>query len=259
MPKVVREDAYEGIVFLEYEEFDIGHPSFFVIGLPDAGLVGSISVGHLIRELKPDEIGGIEIERLMPPVVIIKKGEPRPPLRLFKKENLVILTSEAPIPPSSIYTLSNAILEYSVRRRIDFIVSLTGVGSPNRIKGGKPNVFWTANGKQALEEVARLGIPPFDDGLLIGPYAVILKEASRYLVNNIVLLVESFPDIPDPEAAAEVIKTFSKLTGVSIDVSKLLEEAEMIRMRTRELMRHTARVMNQMGKSMEMQPSLLYT
>lgn len=259
MVRIVREDVYEGITFLEYEDVDIGHPSFFVIGLPDAGLVGSISVNHLVRELNAREIGGIEIERLMPPVVIIKKGEPRPPLRLFQKDNIIILTSEAPIPPSSIYALSNAILEYTVKRRIDYIVSVTGVGSPNRIKNGRPRVFWSASGRKALEEVARLGIPPFDDGILIGPYAVILKEAEKYLANNIVLLVESFPDLPDPEAAAEVIKTFSTLTGITVDVSKLLEEAEAIRLRTKELMRHTAKVMNQMGKSMEMQSSLLYT
>lgn len=259
VPRAVREDYYEGVTFLEYEEFELKEPSFFVIGLPDAGLVGSISVSHMIRELKPREVGGIDIERLMPPIVLVKQGEPRPPLRLFLKDNILILSSEAPIPPSSIYPLSQAILEYTAKRRIDYIVSLTGIGSPSRIKNGQPRVFWSANGRRALEEVARLGITAFDEGILIGPYAIILKEANRFLANNIVLLVESFPDLPDPEAAAEVIKVFSKLTGISIDVSKLLEEAEMIRLKTKELMRHTAKVMNQMGKSMEMQPSLLYT
>ncbi len=259
MPEIVREEIYDGIAVYEYEEFELKEPSFFVLGLPDAGLVGGISVSHLIRTLNPREIGGIDILRMTPPIAIIKKGDPRPPLRLFAKDNMLILAAESPIPPSVIYQLSHGMLEYSVKRRIDYMVSLTGLGTPNRIEISKPKVYWAASGKKALEEVTRLGVNRLDDGILIGPYAVILKDATRYRLNSIVLLVECFPDLPDPEAAAEVLKVFSKLTGTSIDVSKLLEEAEMIRMRTKELMKHTAKVMNQMGKSMEMRPSLLYT
>jgi len=259
MPIPFREEVYDGIIILEYEDFELTSPSYLVLGLPDAGLVGSISVSHLIRELKPDEVGGIDISRMIPPVAIIKKGDPRPPLRLFRKDNVLILAAEAPIPPNSIYPLSYALLEYSVKRKIDVILSLTGVGSPNRIKSEKPKAYWAASGKKALEEAFRLDLPFFDEGILIGPYAVILKEASRYRIDNLVLLVESFPDLPDPEAAATLVQLFSKLTGLKVDITKLLEEAEIIRLRTKELMKHTAKMMSQMGKSMEMQPSLLYT
>ena len=259
MPNILREEFYNGVAIYEYEKFELKQPSFFVLGLPDAGLVGGISVSHIIKELKPKEIGGIDILRMIPPIAIIRKGEPRPPLRLFAKENLLILAAESPIPPSVIYQLSYSILEYSVKRRIDYIVSLTGIGVPNRIEISKPRVYWAVNGEKAYEEVSKIGINKFEEGILIGPYAVILKDAVKYRLNSIVLLVESFPDLPDPEAAAEVIKVFSKLTGISIDVTKLLEEAEIIRMRTKELMKQTAKVMNQIGKGMEARPSLLYT
>ncbi|MEM4475602.1 MAG: PAC2 family protein, partial [Fervidicoccaceae archaeon] len=104
-----------------------------------------------------------------------------------------------------------------------------------------------------------LGVERFEDGVLIGPYAVMLKEALRYGLDNVVILVESFPDLPDPEAASVAVGLLGKMLGISVDVSKLLEEAELIRLRTKELMKYTSRMLEQMGKSLEMRPTLLYT
>lgn len=231
-----------------------------VVGLPDAGLVGGISVSHLIRELKAREVGGIDIARMMPPLVIVKDGTPRPPLRLFlAKDSILILVAETPLPPSAYYSLSYALLDYSARRRIDYIVSLTGLSSPNRIRTDKPKPYWAASGRKAIEVAEKLGIERFNEGILIGPYAIILKECFRFRLDNIVLLVESFPDLPDPEAASVAVRLFGKLSQVEIDVSKLLEEAELIRLRTKELMRQTSKIMSQIGKGMEMQPTLIYT
>ncbi len=259
MPRITREEFYDGVLVLEYEDFDIEKPSFLVLGFPDAGLVGGISISHLIRELNPREVGGIDISRMTPPITVIKKGDPRPPLRMFLKDNILMIAAEAPIPPNVIYPLSYALLEYSVKRRIDYIVSLSGIGTLNRVNIDKPKVYWAASGREAIEKAYTLGINPFDEGVLIGPYAIILKEAMRYRMNNLVLLVESFPDLPDPEAASILLQSFSKLTGIKVNVEKLLEEAELIRLRTKELMKRTAKVMGQMGKNMEVQPSLLYT
>jgi uncharacterized protein len=259
MPQIMREEYYDGVNIIEYEKFELDKPSFLVLGFPDAGLVGGISISHLIRELNAREVGGVDVLRLTPPIAIIKEGDPRPPLRLFHYKNLLLLAAEAPIPPNAIHSLSYAILEYTVKRRIDYILSLTGIGTMNRINIEKPNVFWAASGREAVEKAYTLGIKPFDNGVLIGPYAVILKDATRYRANNIVLLVESFPDLPDPEAASVVLEYFTRLTGVKVDVKRLLEEAELIRLKTKELMKRTAKVMSQMGKGMEVQPSLLYT
>ncbi len=259
MPEIKREEFYDGITIQEYEDFVLERPSYLILGFPDAGLVGGISVSHLIRELNAREVGGVDIVRLTPPIAIVKKGDPRPPLRAFHYGNLLMIAAEAPIPPNVIYSLSYSLLDYSVKRRIDYIISMTGIGTLNRPNIEKPRVYWAASGNNAVESAYKLGLPAFDNGVLIGPYAIILKEARRYRVNNLVLLVESFPDLPDPEAASVVLEVFSKLSGIKVDTKKLLEEAELIRLKTRELMKRTSKVMGQMGKNMEVQPSLLYT
>ncbi|MEM4035146.1 MAG: PAC2 family protein [Fervidicoccaceae archaeon] len=260
MPRVVREESYDGAVIMEYEDFTLAEKSYMVIGLPDAGLVGGITVSHLVRELSPREVGGIDLARAVPPVVLIKGGEPRPPIRMFlKDDNILMLASEIPLPPAAFYPLSYAILDYCAKRRVDMLVSITGLGSPERIKSERPRPFWAANGRRAQEIAEKLGVERFEDGVLIGPYAVMLKEALRYGLDNVVILVESFPDLPDPEAASVAVGLLGKMLGISVDVSKLLEEAELIRLRTKELMKYTSRMLEQMGKSLEMRPTLLYT
>lgn len=230
-----------------------------VIGLPDTGLVGAISVSHMISELKAREVGGIDLPAMFPPMTLIRKGEPVPPIRLFLKDNLLFLLSEAPIPYSLVYKLSRALMEYAVKRRINILVSITGIGSPSRYRDEKPKTYWAASGKEALERSISLGIDSFDEGILIGPYAVILKEASKYRLNTIVLLAESFMDIPDPEAAAGALRTFSDLVGQKIDVTRLMEEAEIIRLKMRELMKQTTKAMTQMGKELEARQPIIYT
>jgi len=258
--EVFKEEDYDGVAFIEYEDFELSKPSYLVIGLPDAGLVGGISVSHLIRELKAKEVGGVEIAKLSPPVAVIKDGAPRPPVRLFLARNdILLLASEIPLPPAAYFMLSYAILGYSSRRRIDYIVSITGLSTPSRAFSEKPKPYWAASGKKAVEAVEKLGAEKLSEGILVGPYAILLKEAFKFRLNNIVILVETFPDLPDPEAASVAVSLFGKLAQLEVDVSKLLEEAEWIRLRTRELMRQTSRVMSQMGKSLEAQPLLIYT
>lgn len=259
MPAPKREEAYDGVVIYEYEDFVVREPSYIVVGLPDTGLVGAISVAHIVSELKAVEVGGIDLPAMMPPMTLVRRGEPIPLIRLFLKDNLLLVLSEAPIPANYVYKLSKAIMEYSVKRRFSLLISITGIASPSRYKDERPRAYWSASGKEALDKALTLGIESFDEGILIGPYAVILKESSKYRLNTIVLLAESFMDIPDPEAAATALGAFSVLTGLRVDTSKLLEEAELIRLRMRELMKQTSRTMSQMGKELEARHPVVYT
>lgn len=256
---VWREEQYDGVTIFEYEEFAITEPSVMIVGLPDTGLVGAISVSHMASQLGAREVGGVELQGLMPPIVLVKKGEPVPAIRIFLKDNVLLVLSEIPVPATYVYRLSRALMDYAIKRRISLLVCVTGVASPYRYREDKPRVFWAASGKDALKRLLGTGIEGFDEGVLVGPYAVILKESSRFRLNTIVIMVESFIDIPDPEAAASALQTFSELLGLKVDVSKLLEEAELIRLRTRELMKHTARVMAQMSKELEKVPPIVYT
>jgi uncharacterized protein len=85
-----------------------------------------------------------------------------------------------------------------------------------------------------------------------------LKEGRRKGFSTVVFLVESFLDIPDPEAAAFGIAALSRFAGIQVDTTKLLEEAELIKIRTRDLMMQTRKAMMDMQKQMERQMPLMY-
>ncbi len=243
------EEERDGLLIVEYEEFELKKPSFMVLGLPDTGLVGVITTNHLVETLKLREVGGIDYQVVAPPVAVIRGGSLRTPLRLFHGDNMLVLTSEAPIPPQLIGSLASAIVDYALRRGIDYIVSIVGLASPTRMDVDKPRVYWIASNEKARKLVENLGLQLFSDGLIMGPYALILKQSVRKRAANVVLLAEAYVDFPDPEAAAQVTQALSKMLGVEIDVSKLLEQAEMIRIRMRELMRQTRQAMAEMQRA----------
>ncbi len=255
----VYEEEYDGLVYLEYRQVKLEKPSFLILGLPDAGLVGVIASTHLVRSLGLEEYGGIDSAKLLPPIAVINRGVPRPPLRLFHRDNVAVLLAETAIPPAAINTLASFIVDYARRMSIDYVVSIVGLATPNRLEIEKPSVYWLASSDEAKQLAEKLGIKMMGDGYLVGPYALVLKEAVRKRVNNLILLAEAFMDFPDPEAAAAVLQVLSKAIGKDVDVKKLLEEAEMIRLRMKELMRQTRQALSEMRKGYEYQPPLLYT
>ncbi len=243
------EEERDGLLIVEYEEFELKKPSYMVLGLPDTGLVGVITTGHLVEALSMREVGGIDFQAALPPVAVIRGGTLRTPLRLFHRDNLLVLTAEAPIPPQLAHPLASLIVDYALRRGVDYIVSIVGLASPTRMEVDKPRVYWLASNERARKVAEGLGIEVFSDGLIMGPYALILKHSVRKRAANVVLLAEAYVDFPDPEAAAQVTQVLARMVGVEVDVSKLLEQAEMIRIRMRELMRQTRQAMAEMQRA----------
>ncbi|NPA04676.1 MAG: proteasome assembly chaperone family protein [Crenarchaeota archaeon] len=246
MARPIYEQQVDGIVLWEYEDFDLGHPSFMILGLPDSGLVGVIAANHLVEHLDLREVAGIDFQHAMPPIVVIRKGEPKTQLRLFAGKNMLVLLAETPVPTPAIYPLADLLVDYALRRRIDYLVSIVGIASPGRVRLEKPNVYWLASDEKAKKLMEGSGAARlFENGYLVGPYALVLKKAMRSRVSNIILLADAYIEFPDPEAAAEVLRVLSKLLNVEIPVEPLLEQAEAIRLKLREFMKETRRALSQ--------------
>jgi uncharacterized protein len=71
-------------------------------------------------------------------------------------------------------------------------------------------------------------------------------------------MAQSFLNIPDPGAAAEALKALSELTGVPIATDKLVEGAEEVRVKVRDLMSRTTNAMEEGGKQHELQIPAFY-
>ena len=257
MARRIHEEYIDEYMVIEYADFELKHPSFLVLGLPDAGMVGSITAMHLIKILNMSEVGGIDSYRL-PPIAVVHKGEVKPPIRIFVSENVMVVISEVTPPAQTIYSLAYLITEYALRKSIDYVVSSTGLPAPNRLDLEKLHVYAVPSNNKALELARKANIEIFEGGYLVGPYAAVLKECIKRRVPNLVLLAESFLEFPDPEASAAIVTTFGKILGTELSVGELLEQAEVIKLKLRDHMKSVTRMMAQMQKGYEHKVPLVY-
>jgi predicted ATP-grasp superfamily ATP-dependent carboligase len=63
---------------------------------------------------------------------------------------------------------------------------------------------------------------------------------------------QCFFNYPDPEASAEVLKGLANVTGIKVDVAKLIEKGEEIRLKARDVMQRTQQEMSKMKKTQEL-------
>ncbi len=240
----------------ETEKIDSPNP-IILCGLPDVGLVGIIAVSHIIKETGMVEVGYIDSD-LFPPVVVFHHGEPKYPIRIFQKGNLIALFTETALSPESLSPLSKLIVKWAKGKGASLLVSIGGIGVPNRIDLESPKVYGAATSVQIRDSITKLGIPLMEEGFLVGPYALVSKQAKVEFVPNLLLLAESFPQYPDPGAAANVISELKKFAPIDVGIKSLADRSEEIRMNARELMRKTTENMQKMGKSQEYELPMMY-
>jgi len=219
-------------------------------GLPDVGLVGLIATSHIISELKLTEIAYVDSD-LLPPIVVLHEGLPHAPIRIFGNTDLIAAFSETAVPADAVQPFTRKLVEWAQSKNVKLMVAMGGMPVQNRQDIIEPKVFGVASNKSLLNLLSSKGIEILKGGYMVGPYALIMRYCAEKNVPAIALLAQSFYNYPDPEAAAATIREFSKISGLKIDLSKLLEKGEEIRLRARDVMKRTERELGRMKKTQE--------
>ncbi len=233
-----------------------GKEPVILIGLPDVGLVGVIAVGHVVSSLKMSEIGYIKSDAL-PPIVVLHKGLPHAPIRLFGDGELIAILSETAIPASAIRPLADLIVNWAEAKNASKVILVSGITEPTRPSIETPKVFGAASDPGTLRELSDMGISIMNEGVVVGPHAVILQECAERGLSATVLLSQSFYNLPDPQSAAMIIDVLNRLLGMKVDASSLVEKGEEIRLKARDVMRRTQTEMERMSKSQELTSPLV--
>jgi uncharacterized protein len=221
-----------------------------IIGLPDVGLVGLIATSYLITVLKLEEIAYMDSD-LLPPVVVLHKGLPHAPLRIYGNQNLIAVISELAVPAPAVYTVMREIVDWGQVKKVKRIVSMGGIPVENRQAITEPQVFGAASNQELLDMLTKKGLSIMNEGYIVGSQALSMRYSISKKVPIIAILAQSFYNYPDPEAAAIALKEFSRIFEVKVDVSKLREKGEEIRLKARDIMKRTQQEMNRMKKSQE--------
>jgi uncharacterized protein len=232
------------------EKKPIPSETTMIIGLPDVGLVGLIATSYLISELNLEEIAYMDSD-LLPPVVVLHKGLPHAPLRIYGNQNLIAVISELAVPAPAIYPIMREIVDWGQAKKVKRIVSMGGIPVESRQAITEPKVFGAASNQELLDLLSKRGLSIMNEGYIVGPQALSMRYSVSKKVSAIAILAQSFYNYPDPEAAAMVLKEFSRIFEIKVDVSKLLEKGEEIRLKARDIMKRTQQEMNRMKKSQE--------
>lgn len=239
----------EEVRIIEKKEVPSG--AIMLYGFPDVGLVGVIAASHLISELENLEEVAYMDSKLLPPLIVLHEGLPHSPIRIFGNNDILLAVSETAMPADTIYPIMSALIDWGKSKKVRMMVSLSGIPIQERQDAQELKVFAAASDSEMLRLVKEKGIEILNEGYMVGPQAIMLQSCARIGVPAITLLAQCFLNYPDPEAAAEVLKGLANVTGIKVDISKLLEKGEEIRLRARDVMRRTQQELTKMKKTQE--------
>ena len=221
---------------------------------PGVSHVSSIVAHYLIERLELKFVGGVVDSRL-PPVALIHEGKPMPPVRMYagkpvcnmeQCDSIVVLVSEAPIPPKLMLPLSEALLSYSHEKEFQAGV-LVDSFSHQQESGhevmdsddSSETLLGIGATDWAIEQLTEMEIPLLEAGMVAGMSGVLLGEGRRRKLNMMCIMAEAVGGIPDARAAARVIEKLNKLLPtMELDTEPLLEEAERIETQIKSMMEH---------------------
>jgi len=232
------------------EKKPIPSEATMLIGLPDVGLVGLIATSYIISELDLEEVAYMASD-LLPPVVVLHEGLPHAPLRIYGNKNFVAVISEMAIPARALHTVMRTLVDWGQTEKVKMMVAMGGIPIENRQTITEPKVYGAASTKEILDMLSKKELNILKEGYMVGPQALAMRYCAEKKIPAIALLAQSFYNYPDPEAAAMTLKELSKITEIKIDVAKLLEQGEEIRLKARDIMKRTQQEMTRMKKSQE--------
>jgi uncharacterized protein len=222
-----------------------------IFGFPDVGLVGVIAASYLVEELNLAEVAYLE-SKILPPLVVLHNGLPHSSIRIFGNEKILLTIAEVPIPVDAVYPVMDALIEWGKSKNVKMMISLGGIPLQDRQDSTELKSFAAASSPEALKLLQDKNVEPLAEGYIVGPQAIMLQSASNMDTPALALLSQCFYNYPDPEAAAEVLKDLIKIVDVKVDVTKLLEKGEEIRLRARDVMKRTQEEMGKMKKGQEL-------
>ena len=221
-----------------------------ICGFPDVGLVGVLASSYVSSELDLEEMAYVDSD-LLPPIAVLHKGLPHSPMRIFGKDDLLVTIAETAIPAKGIQRLIRSFVDWLQPKKTRMVIPIGGIPVQNRQDIEKPEVFGIASNLDLIKFLESKKISVLKEDYMVGPQALIMRYCAEQNIPAISLLAQSFYNYPDPEAAAATLKQLTNITNIKIDVSKLVEKGEEIRLKAKDMMKRTQQELTKMNKGQE--------
>lgn len=238
-----------------------------VAGFPGAGLVGSISTSYIINKLHMNQIACVESEFIVPGV-IYAEGKLRHPFRLYSNDegNVCVLVCEAPIMAHGMYSVLDTVVKWALNNKVKEVLVLDGIAVEGLPDSKRMPIILSSDGRAAdaanlihddnnnsdVTNKEEKAADNDDDGssniypttAFIGGIAGgILSSCLSNGIASKALLIYAARGMPDPEGAAILIESLSKITNnesLKIDTQQLRKQGASLKMRMEKIIQSFA-------------------
>jgi len=223
-------DGFPEAEVFEIKKVELNSPIIFA-GFVGAGLVGSLSISHIIQELKMEEIGLMR-SKYLPPSTVFMKGRLRHPFRFYsnKEGTICAIICEITLRMEGLYSLVSAILDWAEKKGSKEIVILDGIPSEEH-----DDKAYCAAKEDLVRMMADKDISMIPQGFITGIPGGILNECIIRKIQGITLLAKANKTLPDPAAASTLIEAVNRFYDMKIDTASLEKEKERIHSEFSEL------------------------
>ena len=199
-------------------------------GFVGAGLVGPLSVGHIIDKLKMEEIGYLR-SRHLPPSTVFIQGRLRHPFRLYSNNDgtLCAIICEITLP-FGLHDIVSTILNWAEKNGSHEIVILDGGAAATH-----DNKAFCAAEEDLCRVMESNDIKMIPQGFITGVAGGLLNECLVRKIQGVTLLVKASEKGADPLAAATLVEAVNRAYNMNIDTTDLRKYKKKIGVDFKEL------------------------
>ena len=219
----MNQESFPEAQVYEIENVELNKPIIFA-GFVGAGLVGPLSVGHIIEKLNMKEIGYMR-SKYLPPSTVFIRGRLRHPFRFYSNEDGTVcaVICEITLRMEGLYTIVAEILDWAKEKGSNEIVILDGVASEDH-----DDKAYCAAEEDLCRVMADKNVSMIPQGFITGIPGGILNECLLREIQGVTLLVKANKKIADPIAAATLVEAVNRVYDMNIDTDDLRKEKEKI-------------------------------
>jgi uncharacterized protein len=237
-------DGHTKIFTIKKTRISLNQP-VLIAGFLDSGMIGSVTLNHIIEQLQMHQIASIESEYIMPAAIFVGKKF-RHAIRIYSDDSgkLCALICEVPVIAKGTYSIVNAIIDWCGNAAVGEIVVLGGIlptnFSPPYLVERKTMLLQSELEENHYRMLAtddhKIASP--EDAIIVGLAGSLLSACATHSLRCRALMIPTLSEAPDPEGAAFVLESLHKIIpGLQIDTSSLRQKVEMIKKHLQEFLK----------------------
>lgn len=208
------------------KEREIPDIEYLAAGFPGMGLIGGMASEQLINALELEQVASLDCDRF-PPTAVIFDGVPRRPVRFFAGQGMLLAKSDMVVPPALTAQVAEHVIGFA--RDSGAAEAIIFDGIQEREDAEEENKVWAVvSSHDAAAKAADAGIDLIQRGAIAGISSSLLLQAQQQDIQAIGMLAEGNPKLPDPRAAAQLLRVFASYKQLDIDTSSLIESADQL-------------------------------